>query len=172
MRRSPSRRMPKLPQPKTDAQKYVCGLMIALGLAALIATAIYCPLLLIVFLGGGLYTAYAFRQARLLRERKRLARQGESICTFARSFDCRARDTWIIRAVYEEFEAAVGFPIRRSDDFVDDLNIDLEDASVLLAPIAFRCGRTLEGMEQNPWYFQVRTIAHFIEFLHEQPSSR
>jgi hypothetical protein len=62
------------------------------------------------------------------------ARAGESICGFARAFDCRSIDTWIIRAVYEEFSGP--YPVRASDDLKHDLGIvgeDLDDIGMRLA---------------------------------------
>src|SRR5262245_38312317 len=46
-----------------------------------------------------------------------LGRSGESLCTFARGFDVRSTDTWIIRAVYEQLQTYLrgeypSFPLR------------------------------------------------------------
>ena len=63
------------------------------------------------------------------------ARSGESVCTFARSFDCAATDTWVIRAVYEQLQSYLQsevptFPLRRDDNLVKQLGIDPEDLAV------------------------------------------
>ena len=41
------------------------------------------------------------KRAALFQER-----DGDSICEFARSFDVKVVDTWVIRAVYEELQFA------------------------------------------------------------------
>ncbi len=56
-------------------------------------------------------------------------RDGESICGFARSFDAKVVDTWVIRAVYEELQSEAeangkSVPIRADDSLTDDLQID------------------------------------------------
>ena len=81
------------------------------------------------------------------REKHRLqilvnAREGESICHFARSFDKRKTDTWIIRAVYQELQLflkpCVAFPARASDSLSGDLGLHVDDVEDLLAAAALR----------------------------------
>src|SRR4051812_27052220 len=62
--------------------------------------------------------ALATFETRRLR-RIASARPDDSICTFARAFDCRSTDAAIIRAVYEELQhyyayVTPSFPIRPS----------------------------------------------------------
>lgn len=95
------------------------------------------------------------------------ARAGESICSFAHAFDCRSIDTWIIRAVYEEFSGQ--YPVRACDDLEHDLCIagdDLDDIGVRLAQ---RTGRSLERSEDNPMFGKVRTLRDLVTFLDHQP---
>ncbi len=96
----------------------------------------------------------------------RAQRQGESICGFARAFDCRSVDTWIIRAVYEEATSLLSYPIRASD-LVD--HMDSEDLDELAADAATRSGRSLDDTESNPWYGWVMTYHDLILFLNHQP---
>jgi hypothetical protein len=105
---------------------------------------------------------------RLLHEARirKLAesRAGESICKFARSFERRRVDTWIIRAVYDELQAYLGgnsgVPIRASDRLKDDIPIDMEDLEMdLIANIASRSRRSLTDTTSNPLFGKVKTVA-------------
>ena len=102
-------------------------------------------------------------------------RNAESICTFARSFDCRAVDTWVIRAVYEtlqEWIASDGFPMRASDRISDDLRLDDEDLDYLAEEIAERSCRTLSDSESNPFYESVTTVRDLVLFFAHQGRSQ
>jgi len=111
-------------------------------------------------------------------ERRRLqalaaSRRGESIGEFARSFDARAVDTWVIRAVYEEIQALLrashaAFPLRASDQ-LKDLGIDPDDLDMDLAVvIAQRTGRSLDHAAQNPYFGAVKTVADLVMFFNAQ----
>jgi hypothetical protein len=113
-----------------------------------------------------LMTVAAWRSDRKVAH----ARVTESIGTFARSFDRRTMDPWIIRAVYEAFSTA--FPIRASDRFDRDLRLDDEDWEAAAIAIAQRAGRSMESSKRNPMYGKVRTVRDLVEFLHHQPLSR
>jgi hypothetical protein len=108
--------------------------------------------------------------------RKIAASREESICTFARSFDVRGVDTWVIRAVYEELREWLAqdgrpFPVRAQDALVRDLRIDPEDIDMSLAPaIAQRTGRSLERSERNPYSGKVQSVADLVMFFEHQPS--
>lgn len=114
------------------------------------------------------------RQARRL-QRMAEARAGESICDFARSFNCSETDTWVIRAVYEQLQAylrsdAANFPLRRDDNLVKQLGIDPEDLAYDLADeIAARTGRSLEGTERNPFWNKIETVGDLVQFFLQQP---
>jgi hypothetical protein len=105
----------------------------------------------------------------LSRRDRRIAeeRRGESICQFARGFDCRTIDTWIIRAVYEEFSGA--FPLRPSDRFKEDLRTDGEELDFGAMDIARRIGRSLDGYERNPMFGKIDTACDLVMFFHHQP---
>lgn len=115
------------------------------------------------------------------REKHRLqtladARHGESICHFARSFNRRKTDTWIIRAVHQELQLFLGpfaaFPIRASDLLLDDLRLDVDDVEDLIADVALRADRSLEQTERNPYYGKVRTVSDVVDFVNAQPSAQ
>ncbi len=93
--RTPSRTMPPTPSmPMTWAGALVQCLLGA-GLVALL-----CLVPAFLALVDGKLVATAALNFSQSRRRARLSadRQGESICSFARSFDCREVDTWVIRS--------------------------------------------------------------------------
>lgn len=100
-------------------------------------------------------------------KREAESRRGESICGFARSFDRRVIDPWIIRGVYEEFSYL--YPVRASDRFWDDLGVDEEDLDDSLLDIAERIGRSLDDAEANPMWAKVVTVGDLVLFLQGQP---
>ena len=103
-------------------------------------------------------------------ERLAAERFGESTCSFARSFDFRRVDTRVIRAVYDELQDYVAFPIRASDHLVNDLHIDEEDFALDIVPaITRRTGRSLVGYETNPHYQQSDTVRGLVHLFASQP---
>lgn len=107
---------------------------------------------------------------KLSQERKEL-----SICEFARSFDYRAIDTWVIRAVYETIQDYVSTPeilisIKAEDDLNDVLEIDDEDLDMdLFVEMLQRTGRSMEDTSSNPYYGKVKTVADLVYFINAQP---
>ena len=154
-------RVPSNRMPARDDQSWglVAWVMITLLYAVLIPIAF----VWFVFGGGFVILLDHRRTKRLVKQR-----QGESICTFARSLDCRHIDTWIIRGVYEEIQSWVNYPIRASDRF-DELGIDAEDIDDIAEIVARRTSRTLDGCEQNPWYGRVYTLYDLVGFFTNQP---
>lgn len=113
------------------------------------------------------------------REQQRLARlaaqrQGQSICQFARAFPRWQVDTWVIRAVYESLHGYLGggLPIRADDRFKEDLRVDDEDLEFeLLEEMARLSGRSLAGVEDNPFYGRVLRVRDLVLLLDHQPRS-
>ncbi|MEM6482681.1 MAG: hypothetical protein AAF681_12595, partial [Pseudomonadota bacterium] len=116
----------------------------------------------------------------IVSKRRRLARlseerQGLSICHFARSFERREVDPWVIRAVYEEVQnfCGDGFPILAEDDFTktyrmhpDDLDLDI------VTYVSQRSGRTLDACEKNPLFGHVHTVGDLVHFFNQQPLAK
>ena len=124
----------------------------------------------------GLLACGIFEHLRRKAGIKRLAasRAGESICEFARSFERRRVDTWIIRAVYDELQEYLGgysvVPIRAADRLKDDIPIDIEDLEMdLIANIARRSRRSLTDPTSNPYFGKIKTVADVVLFLNAQP---
>ncbi len=109
------------------------------------------------------------KKRRLIKERK-----NDSICTFARSFDCHSIDPWVIRAAYEGIGSYMicdeeRVPLRADDFLFNDLNIDHEDLDGSLKIIMNRSQRSYEDMQFNPYYGRVKTIRDLIMFCNLQP---
>lgn len=101
-------------------------------------------------------------------------RCGESICDFARSFDARAVDTWVIRAVYEALQDYMAspypnFPVRASDRLLKTIVADPDDLDMVLVPeIAERTGRSLEHVKLNQHFGKVVTVSDLVLFMNAQ----
>lgn len=103
-------------------------------------------------------------------------RKDESICNFARSFNCKEMDTWIIRATYEEVQKYLSrdifVPLRASDHLTDDLHIDEEDLEDIGSAIAARAGYDMKDTKGNPLYGKVKTIKDLVLFFTHQQKIR
>ena len=166
-----SRFMPKYEPKKASKPTLVAFFAIA---AAIV---IYQPWYLLVIAGIALLVIVwsAIEQPKLERHFQRLCkdRSGLSICEFAREFDPKVVDTWIIRAVYEQLQAALptkeNVPIKASDGLFDTLMLDEDDLDLdLVEEIAQRTGRSLEGYESNPYYGKVTTAQNLVLFFNHQ----
>jgi hypothetical protein len=124
------------------------------------------------FLGAATVSAVMNRiRARQVR-RLAASRAGEGICEFARSFNPRMTDTWIIRAVYEEVQACVHseLPLRASDLLQQDLHIDPDDLDMDVVRRAVeRTGRSPRESKRNPYYDRVRSVSDLVNFFNNQP---
>jgi hypothetical protein len=108
---------------------------------------------------------------------RRLAgqREGESICEFARDFERRQIDTWIVRAVYEQLQQRLkhvhpAFPVRATDRLKEDLHLDDDDLDMEIAEeVEQRTGRSLEASNVNPYFGKVGTVGDLVLFFQAQP---
>lgn len=161
--RVPSRRMP--PARGLSLKGRLLVSIVVLGYLAL-------PLLLLARLWGpwvllvpaAVVGLFAIRRRRSSRAPE--VRDGRSICQFARGFDYRTVDTWIIRAVYEQFSG--GRPVRPLDRLWDDLSVDDEERDFGLLFISQRIGRSLEGLERIP-VERFQTLHDVVMFFQHQP---
>ena len=128
---------------------------------------------IILIVGAAIsWIVLAIQRRRLQRIAEQ--RQGDSICTFAKSFDCHVVDTRIIRATYEELQKyhtgeVPNFPFNAIDSFEKDLKIDDEDLHDIAVEVARRAQRSLDNIEQNPLYGKVKTVGDLVLFLNHQP---
>ena len=123
----------------------------------------------------GLATTMSAKSHQRRLEALAETRSGESICEFARAFERRSVDTWVVRAVYEQVQELLrpsydNFPVRADDRLKDDLGIDLDDVEMDLAPVvAERTGRSLDHTESNPFFGKLSTVADLVRFFSSQP---
>lgn len=120
----------------------------------------------------------ARRETRRIAEHLRCLaaeREGESICDFARDFDTRQVDTWIVRAVYEQLQyhltdVSPAFPVRASDRLKEDLLLDDDDLDMDIAQeVEQRAGRSLDDTSANPYFGKVKTVRDLVMFFQFQP---
>ena len=117
---------------------------------------------------------YSSKRHKLRLKKMTDERTNEGICTFARSFDRKEVDTWIIRAVHEELQPQMMFPegtcpLRASDKLEEDLIIDPEEIEDLIPRVAQLTGRSLEDTERNPFYGKITTVGDIVLFINGQP---
>lgn len=163
--RTPSRRMPPARgQPRSVLAAGALSIL-AVGTLAILCWLLPWPLTLIL---AAMVVFVSLRERRHFRKLA-AAREGESICTFTRSFDCLKVDTWIIRAVYEGFRAHTGIAVRPGDRWAEDLHIDEQDFEDIVEEIARRAGRSMRDCEKNPLFGNVVTVGGLVTFLSRQP---
>ena len=171
--RTPSRHMPQYkPRP--------IGLAGWVILAALVWTVIHFAvskpvIAALTLLGFGLLFALPTgrRQEQRLRDLA-ASREGQSICEFAREFDLRVVDTWVVRAVYEQLQRQLehihpAFPLRADDRLREDLLLEDDDLDMEVAQeVEQRTGRSLNDTGANPYHGKVRTIRDLVFFFQAQ----
>ncbi len=161
--------LPKRPVPVIPTWAFVTLLVLTTGLCwwlhAFAAAIVFGFFTAVIFAA---IIAAPFERRRLREQGARLPR--DATCTYARSFDFRQTDTLVMRAVYEELQPFVGFPIQASHRLSEDLRIDDEDLNVEVGPIiAQRLCRTLRDPEKNPYYGRVKTVEDLVHFMEAQP---
>jgi hypothetical protein len=122
-----------------------------------------------VVAGMSVYLEWQLR--RLAANRRRA---GESICQFARSFPRRSTDFRVVRAVYEGISTYLThdpsrFPVRATDSCTRTFYMDDDDLEDLGLGLLRRCGRSSDGLEQNPYARRVWTVQDLVAFISHQP---
>lgn len=160
----------------------ICLVLLGFLLALIISLAISDPWALPCILGFIFFilliskwlTQKTIKSFALLAER----RKNDSICSFARHFDCRKVDPWVIRAVYEQLQERTdeyypGFPIHPLDSVFEDLELDDEDFEEdVVGEIAHRTGRSLENAEENPYFGKANIVENLVYFFNLQPKTK
>ncbi len=125
---------------------------------------------------GYLIAEVKLEKIKLIEKRQIMAnkRQGLSICQFAREFDPRTVDTWVIRAVWDTLQGNgyidYPLPLKADDKLEDDLDLvgDADELEELVEDIAARCGRDLHRIEENP-FLPITTVDSLVRVLNAQP---
>jgi len=164
-----------VPEPVSFRQKAVAYGVLSLIVVGLGYGVWNEPVVLAALVGVVLFGVFIQWKGNRELELKKLAasRGEESICTFARSFDRKAVDTWIIRAVHEELQVYVKYPgglcpLRSTDRLDQDLHIDPDDIDDLFPVIAQRTGRSTDNTKSNPYYGNVSTVGDLVFFVNCQ----
>lgn len=97
-----------------------------------------------------------------------------SICSFARTFDRRTTDPWVIRAAWDEVQSYVSLndrplPLFPDDDLDRDLGIDPEEAEDVATRVAQRAGYDWETTRFNPFHGAPLTVGTLVQFVNAQP---
>ena len=169
--RSFSRWMPSRPQPVTSPIAHLVLSLLAVGLLAAAVFSAGGRVVLGIVLLLALHRIWDDRRLRRLATNRR----GESICTFARAFDRRGTDFWVVRAVHDELRPYCTFrggqfPLRGTDSLTDDLHID-GDVEDIARDATVRVGRAFRDLEANPWYSRVATVGDMVAFVQHQPKA-
>ena len=169
-----SRWIPPMPKGRTSP---IAMLLLGLVGATLLAAFVYFPagrfilaLLIVVGVGSSLYLDRYYRRLAAVRV-------GEDIGTFARALDRRSPsfDPWVVRAVWEALQPYVTYrggrvPLRPTDELVEQLHVDPEDLELVILPeVAWRAGRSLDGITENPRRGRVATVGDLIDLVAFQP---
>jgi hypothetical protein len=94
---------------------------------------------------------------------------GEGICQFARSFDRRRTDTWVLRAVYEEVLAVVPLQVRADASLWQELGLDPEEVDMDICPaIATRACLSLGDRRGDTVSGHVETVRDLVSFFMHQ----
>ena len=170
--RKPSRLMPKYIDPTLSPIGWLTLLVIG-------AVAVYVlwsrPLPL--FAAVVLFTIWTIRGNKSKRRQlSHLAksRNADALCQFARAFDTKQVDTWVIRATFEQIQDYMEglypkFPIRADDSLLEDLKVDDEDLEDVADEIAVRTCRSKEYGDNNPYFGKVITAKDMVLFFNAQP---
>jgi hypothetical protein len=180
MNRRLSRHLRQRPGPTRGSGLLLAGLAAALVTGAAWLLLREPAILALICVSGGVLAGWArhdaLRRARVLRALA-AERAGESICTFARSFERRGVDPWVIRAVHEELAFCyrlgdrLAVPIRAAD-LLTELGMDGDDLDDAVGDVAWRTGYSLRVTRNNPLYGRVRTVGDLVRFFNHQPRER
>lgn len=172
--RSPSRLIPPRSDKRLLGVLFLGAIMFALGYFVYSTSILLRCITAFSILALYLYTAVTTRREKRRFGAMNRSRDGESICNFARSFDIRQTDTWVIRAAHQELQQLLksympDFPVRASDSLLDDLHIDPDDIEDLLVDIAVRSGYSMDESGSNPFYGKLNTVSDLVLFINAQP---
>ena len=157
--------------------KKASPIALAILLCVFVLVSILSPIFLVIVVGISILIGVwsYFEQPKIDRYFENLfsERKHLSICDFAREFNSKEVDTWIIRATYEQLQKSLGtnqlIPIKSSDHLFDDLMLDEDDLDLdLVEEIAQRTGRSLDDFDQNSYYGKVQTVKDLVLFFNKQ----
>jgi hypothetical protein len=170
--RRPSRLLPKVQTKPMPLGAWVLLGLLAAALGFALWRQPFVALALVLLLFG--VSACNWFLVRRHLQRLAAGRKSEDIGAFAKQFDVRKVDTWVIRAVYAELQEYLSsevnaFPLRASDRLAEDLKVDQGDLEDIVAcRVAERAGRSPKAEPTNPFYGNVRTVGDLVLFFNAQ----
>jgi hypothetical protein len=161
-----------MPPAQARGTPILAWLLLGVFLASLICLIVAEPIVA-VFLGVLWIILLALTWRSRVRVRRYIAGRNDTICSFARSFNLRGTDPWIIRATYEELlkymkDIADPFPLKAEDRLQEDLEIDLEDLADIIIDIADRAGYDLSNVKRCHTE-KVKTVGDLVRLVACQP---
>lgn len=174
--RKPSRTMPPAPSNFTSSSWIAnvgCALFVGALLVALVCTY---PLIALPSLGALVIFLVVFTVDARIRNGRRFKelaseRQGESICSFARAFDCGSVDTWVIRAVYDAMQPYCcefgrnKLPLRPDDELGSMFRMDIFDFDEIAESIGRRTGRSCEELSDIVEVERIATVRDLVMYF-------
>ena len=171
-----SRHMPKYVAMTVSRISWLyLAVMIAGFIFLLVSNPFYTIIFVLLFCGLFLVGRKEMRQDDQHLRALAAKRDGGSICDFARDFEMRQIDAWIVRAVYEQLQQHLkhvhpAFPVRAADRLEEDLRLDAETLEMdIVEEIEQRTGRRVDGASENPYAGPVLTVGDLVLFFQAQP---
>ena len=96
------------------------------------------------------------------------ARKNDNLIDFARQFDVRVVNAWVVRSTYEQLELWLGFPVHPSDRLRQDLKLSAVDLEDIVFQVLFRVGR----IRPESWLIEVKTVRELIYFINTLPAHK
>ena len=94
------------------------------------------------------------------------ARKNDNLIDFARQFDVRVVNAWVVRSTYEQLELWLGFPVHPSDRLLQDLKLSAVDLDDVVFQVLFRVGR----VRPESWLIEAKTVRELVLFINTLPS--
>jgi hypothetical protein len=136
------------------------------------------PLGSLILIGGVLLLGWLYDRPRTRRLTiERSSRPNEDFGSFVRAFDLVGPapvDPWAVRVVWEAVLPLTALrgpaiPLRPTDRFTLDLDVDPEEVEELIPNLVERCGRAVGNWSANPYYAGLATVGALVHFISAQP---
>jgi len=161
--KKPSNQMPKYEVPKTSIWTWIFLVVTILSLCYAAyedINVMYLFVALIIFII--IMSTIGDKKYERLKE----SRKDWNIGSFAKEFNLKEVDTWVVRAVYEAVYDEVEIPIKADDDIDKDLRIDMGDLGFdeILINVSQRTGRVLT--EESVAYNDIENITSIRDLVY------
>ncbi len=96
------------------------------------------------------------------------ARRNDNLIDFARQFDVRVVNAWVVRSTYEQLELWLGFPVHPSDRLRLDLKLSAADVGEIVSQVLVR----VERFRPEGWLIEAKTVRELIVFINTLPKNK